>query len=69
LIRIKHYWPISVILGTFITTNQTGIYIMLTTSEIAVTVTIWILLIAGCFFGIRGIVRREKQKRIEKQKP
>lgn len=41
---------------------------MLTTSEIAVTVTIWILLIAGCFFGIRGIVRRKKQKHIEKLK-
>lgn len=42
---------------------------MLTTSEIAVTVTIWVLLISGCFFGIRGIVRRKKQKRIEKQRP
>lgn len=35
---------------------------MLTTTEIAVTVTIWVLTISGCFFGIRAFLRRRRQK-------
>jgi len=33
---------------------------MLTISEIAVTVTIWILTIAGLFFSIRAVLRKNK---------
>jgi len=36
---------------------------MITTSEIAVTITIWILTAAGTFFGSRAVWRRKKQKR------
>ncbi len=36
---------------------------MLTSSEIVVTVTIWILTAVGGFFGIRAAVRRKKGKR------
>jgi hypothetical protein len=39
---------------------------MLTTSEIVVTVTIWILTAVGGFFGIRAVVRRRKGKRAGK---
>lgn len=39
---------------------------MLTTSETAVTVTIWALTAAGCFFGTRAAWRRRKQKRLKK---
>ena len=35
---------------------------MLTISEIAVTITIWVLTSAGCFFGIRAMLRRRKQR-------
>lgn len=35
---------------------------MLTTSEIAATITIWVLTISGAFFGGRAIWRRKKQK-------
>lgn len=36
---------------------------MITTSEIAVTITIWALTAAGTFFGSRAVWRRRKQKR------
>jgi len=35
---------------------------MITTSEIAVTITIWVLTAAGTFFGSRAVWRRRKQK-------
>ena len=35
---------------------------MITTSEIAVTATIWALTAAGGFFGIRAALRRKKSK-------
>ena len=42
---------------------------MITTSEIAVTITIWVLTVCGAFFGSRAVWRRRKQKRAEDQKP
>lgn len=36
---------------------------MLTISEIAVTITIWVLTAAGCFFGVRATLRRRKQRK------
>lgn len=36
---------------------------MITTSEIAVTATIWILAATGGFFGLRASWRRSKAKR------
>jgi hypothetical protein len=36
---------------------------MLTTSETAVTATIWVLTAAGGFFGTRAALRRKKLKR------
>jgi len=36
---------------------------MMTTSEIAVTITIWALTAAGTFFGGRAFWRRRKQRR------
>jgi len=36
---------------------------MITTSEIAVTITIWVLTLAGLFFGSRAAWRRRKEKR------
>ena len=42
---------------------------MLTTSETAVTVTIWVLTAAGTFFGSRAAWRRRVQKRADKTKP
>ena len=36
---------------------------MITTSELAVTITIWILTAAGAFFGSRADWRRRRQKR------
>lgn len=36
---------------------------MITTSEVAVTVTTWVLTAAGTFFGTRAVWRRRKQKR------
>jgi len=36
---------------------------MLTTTEIAVTVTIWSLTAAGLFFGTRAVLRKKKMKR------
>lgn len=41
---------------------------MLTTSESAVTITIWVLTAAGSFFGTRAVWRRRAQKRAEKRK-
>lgn len=41
---------------------------MITTSEIAVTVTIWVLTAAGTFFGTRAACRRRKQKRADERK-
>ncbi len=41
---------------------------MLTTSEVAVNVTIWVLTASGSFFGIRGVLRRKKQQRLAKMK-
>jgi len=41
---------------------------MITTSEIAVTITIWILTAAGAFFGTRAVWRRRRQKRAERAK-
>ena len=35
---------------------------MITTSEIAVTITIWVLTASGAFFGTRAIWRRRMQK-------
>ncbi len=40
---------------------------MLTSSEIVVTATIWVLAAAGGFFGIRAALRRKKGKvRVDK---
>jgi len=36
---------------------------MITTSEIAVTVTIWVLTVCGAFFGIRAAWRRKRKRR------
>ena len=41
---------------------------MITTSEIAVTITIWTLTAAGAFFGTRAVWRRRQQKRAERAK-
>lgn len=41
---------------------------MITTSERAVTITIWVLTAAGTFFGTRATWRRRAQKRAEKLK-
>ena len=41
---------------------------MITISETAVTVTIWVLTAAGTFFGGRAAWRRRKHKRAEERK-
>jgi hypothetical protein len=41
---------------------------MITTSEIAVTITIWVLTSAGAFFGGRAAWRRRKQKCLNEPK-
>ena len=41
---------------------------MLTTSESAVTITIWVLTAAGTFFGSRAAWRRRVKKRADKTK-
>ena len=41
---------------------------MITTSEVAVTITVWVLTAAGTFFGSRAALRRRKQKRTNEQK-
>jgi len=40
---------------------------MITTSELAVTITIWVLTAAGTFFGTRASWHRRKQRRAEKK--
>lgn len=35
---------------------------MLTISDIAVTVAIWVLTAIGCFFGIRAAIRSRRSK-------
>jgi hypothetical protein len=42
---------------------------MITTSEITVTITIWVLTASGTFFGTRAVWRRRKKKAQEQQKP
>lgn len=44
---------------------------MITTSEITVTITIWVLTAAGTFFGGRAAWRRRRDKRVNgrKEKP
>lgn len=41
---------------------------MLTVSEIAVTVMIWVLTASGCFFGIRASLRRKKVRQFNELK-
>lgn len=41
---------------------------MITTSETAVTITIWVLTAAGTFFGARAALRRRREKRANDQK-
>lgn len=41
---------------------------MITTSETAVTITIWVLTAAGTFFGARAALRRRKEKRVKELK-
>lgn len=41
---------------------------MLTTTEIAVTATIWSLTAAGLFFGTRAVLRKKKVKRESPEK-
>jgi len=41
---------------------------MITTSEYAVTITIWVLACAGAFFGGRAAWRRRRQRRAEGEK-
>jgi hypothetical protein len=40
---------------------------MITTSELAVTITIWILTAAGAFFGTRAVWRRRKKRRADER--
>ena len=40
---------------------------MITTSEYAVTITIWVLTLAGAFFGGRAAWRRSRHKREDGQ--
>jgi len=42
---------------------------MITTSEYAVTITIWVLTLAGVFFGGRAAWRRRKQARADGSRP
>jgi hypothetical protein len=42
---------------------------MITTSELAATITIWILTISGAFFGGRAAWRRRNLRREEQRKP
>ena len=42
---------------------------MITTSELAVTITIWILTASGAFFGTRAVWRRRKLKRTDERAP
>jgi hypothetical protein len=47
---------------------STGSLHMITTSETAVTITIWVLTAAGSFFGGRAAWRRRKQARSDERK-
>jgi hypothetical protein len=40
---------------------------MITTSETAVTLTIWALTAAGIYFGTRAALRRRKEKRTKEK--
>lgn len=40
---------------------------MITTSETAVTITIWVLTATGIFFGTRAVTRRRKEKLTKEQ--
>jgi hypothetical protein len=42
---------------------------MITTSETAVTITIWVLTAAGGFFGTRAAWRRRKPRGADEGKP
>jgi len=42
---------------------------MITTSEIAVTITIWVLTASGAFFGSRAVWRRRRRKRAGQRPP
>jgi len=46
---------------------QAGDAGMITTSEIAVTITIWVLTAAGAFFGTRAAWRRRRRKNADRQ--
>jgi hypothetical protein len=41
---------------------------MITTSELAATITIWVLTSSGVFFGSRAAWRRKKQSRAKERK-
>jgi|GEM_PF-2678925 len=41
---------------------------MITTSELVVTITIWVLTAAALFFSARAVWRRRKLKRANEQK-
>ena len=40
---------------------------MITTSEYAVTITIWVLTLAGIFFGGRAVLRRRGRKQSDEK--
>jgi len=42
---------------------------MITTSELAVTITIWVLAANGAFFGLRAYRKRNKARRDDPPKP
>ncbi len=42
---------------------------MITTSELAVTITIWVLAANGAFFGLRAYLKRKKARRVDQPKP
>jgi hypothetical protein len=46
---------------------QAGDARMITTSEIAVTITIWVLTAAGAFFGTRAAWRGRRRKSADRQ--
>ncbi len=41
---------------------------MITTSELAASITIWVLTVSGVFFGGRAVWRRRKLRREEQRK-
>lgn len=42
---------------------------MITTSELVVTITIWVLTAAGTFFSARAVGRRRKMRYTNERKP